>query len=89
MIRRIWNCIVDFSLIALLFIFAVITVGVAIATVCYISATAISEATRIHPIQMQTVHRYPPLVVKITKPDGEPLEATAVFEDASQTEKQQ
>ena len=88
MIRRIWNCIVDFSLIALLFIFAVITVGVAIATVCYISATAISEATRIHPIQMQTVHHYPPLVVKITTPDGEPLEAT-VLEEASQTEKQQ
>ena len=89
MIRRIWNCIVGISSVVLLFIFAVITVGVAIATVCHISVIAISEATRIYPIQMQTVHRYPPLVVKITTPDGEPLEATAVFEDASQTEKQQ
>ncbi len=84
MVRKIWDYVVSLGLGASLFIVAVVAIILATCIICHVGALAISEATHIHPIQVRTTHCYTPFVVKITKPNGERLEATAAFEDASQ-----
>ena len=50
--------------------------------VCYAGATAISQATSKHPIQMRSNNNfnYPPLIIKIKTPNGETIEAAAEWE---------
>lgn len=87
MLRKIWNCIVVFSVYVLAFAIVGVVIVCAIETICHSGALGISKATRIHPIQIQTTHRYPPIIVNVTTPDGQTFEATAEFED--ETEQQQ
>lgn len=88
MLREIWNgfktllsTIIDAILIAVL-------LAAAVGVVCYAGATAISQATSKHPIQMRSNnnynHNYPPLIIKIKTPNGETIEATAELENVLQ-----
>ena len=84
MLRKIWNCIVVFSVYVLASAIAGAVIVCAIETICHFGALGISEATRIHPLQIQTTHHCPPLIVNVTTPDGKTLEATAEFEDEAE-----
>lgn len=56
---------------------------------CFAGARGILRATRDEEAQPQVIHRFSPLVIKLVNPDGETLEATAVFEGATTEERKQ
>lgn len=88
MLREIWDYLKTLlSIIIGAFLIAFL-LAAGVGLVCYAGATAISQATSKHPIQMRTNNNvnfnYPPLIIKIKTPDGETIEATAGLEDVRQ-----
>ena len=86
MLRKIWDEFKTWmsTIIDAIQIVFLLTAGVGL--VCYAGATAISQATSKHPIQMRSNNNfnYPPLIIKIKTPNGETIEATAELENVLQ-----
>lgn len=85
----IWDGFKNFCLCALTAAALLGAVYLVAEVACFAGAKGISRATRDDLGQSQVTYHIPPIVVKLVKPDGETLEATAVLEGASQETEQQ
>lgn len=88
MLREIWNGLKTLLSTIINAVLIAVLLAAGVGLVCYAGATAISQATSKHPIQMRTnnnnTFNYPPLIIKIKTPNGETIEATAELEDVQQ-----
>lgn len=64
-------------------VFALAAIGALVGWVCFAGAIGVVQATN-SQFTCPTTHRYPPIIVNVTTPDGKTLEATAEFEDEAE-----